>query len=481
MKIKDLRPSFTAYLVGFEQKRTAALAAAMSQAGYSCLQFLSMTDAFSEFPSNPPHMLIIDVKGVGPDLEGLFQQVKSQLPESHLFALIDDDDRRALTRLYQLGLYDFLSTSPSSANEWIRALDRAAERDYFMYLNEQLSQSAGVSSDGNSFVDFLRRMDGKKTLDECVRELMHAGSDRLGKTGAVFLRYLASRKVLTAAVAVDLPNVQWQGAGIDFHDDPGFKLMHLREPRSLPHLRDFVKEIFGQDEFQALSFEINNEFSGIVLFFGKNLDHQTLEYLHFCRDLAQQTAAVVELNKRLHALSLMDETTSLLNRHHFMSRVAEEVARARRTEMAVCLLIMSLDQYGSMVTEFGADEGQTVLKAFAQVLQKHSRVNDIIGRVGSDEFGMILPHTTKEGAAIKAERLRRMIESADFTKVIKSFPHLTISIGVSEYPSVCRDADELFQTADEALFQVRERQNKVCLAQAPEAFEPDFLVKEKSI
>jgi diguanylate cyclase (GGDEF)-like protein len=134
-----------------------------------------------------------------------------------------------------------------------------------------------------------------------------------------------------------------------------------------------------------------------------------------------------------------------------------------------------------MVTEFGADEGQTVLKAFAQVLQKHSRVNDIIGRVGSDEFGMILPHTTKEGAAIEAERLRRMIESADFTKVIKSFPHLTISIGVSEYPSVCRDADELFQTADEALFQVRERQNKVCLAQAPEAFEPDFFVKEKSI
>jgi diguanylate cyclase (GGDEF)-like protein len=119
------------------------------------------------------------------------------------------------------------------------------------------------------------------------------------------------------------------------------------------------------------------------------------------------------------------------------------------------------------------------MRVAARVLEKHSRVNDILGRTGVDEFGLLLPHTSKEGAMIKAERLRMLMESADFGKVLHGFNHLTISLGVSEYPGMVRDSEELLQFADDALFQVRKTGNKTCVAKAPEGFQPDFMAQEK--
>ena len=103
-------------------------------------------------------------------------------------------------------------------------------------------------------------------------------------------------------------------------------------------------------------------------------------------------------------------------------------------------------------------------------------MNDIVARTGGDEFAILLTDTTFEGAAIKAERFRRMIEAGDFSKAFKVTPRVTVSIVIGEYPSICHDADELFQSADEALLQVRQKTNKVCMAKPPGNFTPDFAV-----
>jgi diguanylate cyclase (GGDEF)-like protein len=81
---------------------------------------------------------------------------------------------------------------------------------------------------------------------------------------------------------------------------------------------------------------------------------------------------------------------------------------------------------------------------------------------------------------IKAERLRRIIESADFSRVLEKFPHMTISLGVSEYPTLVRDAEELKQSADEALYQVRAKGNKTCVAKVNDGFEADFKIANKA-
>ena len=75
---------------------------------------------------------------------------------------------------------------------------------------------------------------------------------------------------------------------------------------------------------------------------------------------------------------------------------------------------------------------------------------------------------------IKDDRLRRTLESGDFSRVIRDFAKITVTVTVSEYPSHCRDSFELLLSAQETLDEVRNQSNLVHVTQAPEGFVPDF-------
>jgi diguanylate cyclase (GGDEF)-like protein len=112
-----------------------------------------------------------------------------------------------------------------------------------------------------------------------------------------------------------------------------------------------------------------------------------------------------------------------------------------------------------------------LVKNLFGLLSKTSRMTDVIGRQGDAEAGVLLPHTGKLGAAIKAEKFRRLVERSELIPGVAA----RVSVGVSEYPSLCMDAETLWSTADSAHFQVKRVGNKVCLAATPKGLEPDFV------
>src|SRR5256885_1195040 len=134
------------------------------------------------------------------------------------------------------------------------------------------------------------------------------------------------------------------------------------------------------------------------------------ELLHEWLTLLEKAVSLVEAEKRLHVVSIRDANTNLLNRQAFLTKIHEEVSRSRRTHLPLCLVMIAVDQFGQLSSLYGQEEASLILRVGARALEKHSRVNDILGRTGVDEFGLLLPHTSKEGAMIKAERLRLMIE-----------------------------------------------------------------------
>ena len=160
--------------------------------------------------------------------------------------------------------------------------------------------------------------------------------------------------------------------------------------------------------------------------------------------------------------------------------MAEEISRSRRLRLPVSFLIASIDNLDSFEKDRGREDSEFLIRSIANLLQKNSRTNDIVGRVGNFDFGLLLPHTNQQGATIKAERLRKLISSANFSETIYEAPKVTISVGVSEYPSLSSDAEELFESCDEALYQIKKvGPNKICLASVGEHFTPDFSVSEE--
>ena len=495
MKIEEVRTSFTVYVIASQLEQFNGMIESLNLAGYMVAGFNELTSAFSEFFTNPPHFLLLDAEEKGFDLKAAVSQVAAQLPESHLFLMTPVASREKAAAFLENGVYDLILTPLASHVELVRSLDRAAERDYFMYMNERLMESgeaqkqsapaapqetANLKFSEDFHLEFARKLFAQSTIDECVQVFLESASNAIGGVPGVFFKYIQNRRVLLAAHGVGLEGMDLGGLGVNFNEAaPGFRTIQLREPMRIESFNDMVKGVFSVEEFFAWPLYILSEMHGVICFLGAPPSEALNELLREWLILLEKAVSLVEAEKRLHVVSIKDVSTDLLNRQTFITKIHEEVSRSRRTHLPTCLIMIAVDQFGQLSSTYGQEEAQLVLRVAARVLEKHSRVNDIVGRTGVDEFGLLLPHTTKEGALVKAERLRLLMESADFSKVLTGFSHLTISLGVSEYPSMARDSDDLLQSADEALFQVRKGGNQTCVAKPPDGFEPDFAPKDK--
>ncbi|MEQ1666120.1 MAG: GGDEF domain-containing protein, partial [Bdellovibrionales bacterium] len=187
----------------------------------------------------------------------------------------------------------------------------------------------------------------------------------------------------------------------------------------------------------------------------------------------EQDILIKKINK-------IDLSSGVGNSEFCLQKVHDEISRSRRTLQPVTLLLISLDNYYDLRLRHSNVAISYFIRSIADFLVAKSRVNDVVGRWKDDEFILCLPHTNLRGAAIKAEKLRRFIEALDFSQIFGAATIITTSIGVSEYPKHCRDAQELIDRAEIALIEVKKQgKNKILLSAARPNFEPDFAIHER--
>ena len=172
-------------------------------------------------------------------------------------------------------------------------------------------------------------------------------------------------------------------------------------------------------------------------------------------ELARQAEA-------LERLASVDGMTGLNNRRHFLVLAESEWSRFRRYGRPLALLMIDIDLFKSINDTYGHDVGDEVIKAVAGILQKNKRTSDIAGRLGGEEFALILPEATLDSALTAAERLRQLV--ADGAINVEGHRlSVTISIGASAGDADMSGVDELLKQADIALYEAkRSGRNRVC-------------------
>jgi diguanylate cyclase (GGDEF)-like protein len=181
--------------------------------------------------------------------------------------------------------------------------------------------------------------------------------------------------------------------------------------------------------------------------------------------LASQAAIALE-NARLHDIvqrqAMTDELTGLVNRRRFISALEAEIARAASLGGPLSVILADLDDFKPINDRFGHHEGDRVLQGFSTVLLAHMRDVDVAGRLGGEEFAVLLPETDLVGAVAGAERLRNALADSQLVRAIGSGQPVTASFGVSEL-APGQSGDELLRTADAALYRAKEQgKNRVC-------------------
>ncbi|HEX4597837.1 MAG TPA: diguanylate cyclase, partial [Burkholderiaceae bacterium] len=168
------------------------------------------------------------------------------------------------------------------------------------------------------------------------------------------------------------------------------------------------------------------------------------------RDIAQRKAMETELRH----LAATDPLTGVANRRSFLERVQMEQARMRRFAQPGALLMVDIDHFKKVNDSFGHAVGDFVLRQLCEMSVRSLRGIDLMGRLGGEEFGILLPGTSASGARQVAERFRR--EVADTAFHGSSGPlAVTVSIGVTELDPIDSGPEAALARADVALYQAK--------------------------
>jgi diguanylate cyclase (GGDEF)-like protein len=161
-------------------------------------------------------------------------------------------------------------------------------------------------------------------------------------------------------------------------------------------------------------------------------------------------------NEQLSELARHDKLTGMLNRAAFDQALPAAVSSARDQARSVALLMIDVDRFKSINDTYGHPAGDSVLKHLAGILDDNARKRDGVYRYGGEEFAVIAPDCSKDGAISLAEGFRSSVEAEPHVEPERTIP-LTISVGIAwvDADHLPEDPKDLIEYADQRLYDAK--------------------------
>ena len=497
MDIIKVRSQFSLYLI----TDTALVLEAergLVDSGYRVSTMRIGEECLSRIRKDPAHVVFLDTSGLMEgQVEEFIQKIKGVSPETLIVVIVGGvDEGLAFANLGASIVHDFILRPLIRSEILLRAADLSCELIYQKYKIEQLSEIKSVNSAdyGDESVALIQTLSSVKVLDTCgfaavyndlIAELSAADKGhqslqifldlfykRVEKIPLLYFKFVASPSSFVMAHSVGVATEK--SRGIDFKLESG-KL--FAQEWISAQVDRVVSTIWPGSGFEKVWFGADNLTRGIMVMpqgfqsvQGRDLFYSLLRVVNIHLDF--------EKAKFENQESQVFTGTKLYNRPYFLRRLTEEVARCRRIRQPLTLINLRIDYYADYQRRVGKEMAQKLLGLIAEVLVKTSRPTDILADFQNGDFALLLPHTGQAGGAMKAEKIRCILESARIPQV-EVLPHkkITLSQGISEYPGTSFDSDGLYKAADDALFYVyKNGGNQICLATALSGFRPDFEV-----
>ncbi len=157
-------------------------------------------------------------------------------------------------------------------------------------------------------------------------------------------------------------------------------------------------------------------------------------------------------------LSVVDQLTGLYNRRYMLDHMHQSMQRAESSGSNVSVVAFDIDHFKQVNDEHGHEAGDLVLKDLAERIRMNVRPNDVVCRLGGEEFLVIMPETEGDLACIGAERIRQAIASSVFLLERSSIAlNITVSAGVATCAEDCNTVADLLYHADQALYSAKQR------------------------
>ncbi|TEU01082.1 MAG: GGDEF domain-containing protein [Candidatus Stahlbacteria bacterium] len=236
----------------------------------------------------------------------------------------------------------------------------------------------------------------------------------------------------------------------------------IKRPILLPEERDFGAKSLLFSPFKG-------NIDGGILLLSETADvfnKKDLMVLNLISDIAASAVEKAILYEHEREKAIIDELTKAYNHRFFQEMLNHQIAESIRNKEPLSLIILDIDNFKMINDNYGHQTGDTVLKEITSVMKERIRNSDILSRYGGEEFTIILPKTPAEKCHNLAEELRKVIEDRKILSLDGKSLSITVSIGISEFPSHADNKNDLVAAADRALYMAKkEGKNKSIIAE----------------
>jgi diguanylate cyclase (GGDEF)-like protein/putative nucleotidyltransferase with HDIG domain len=198
---------------------------------------------------------------------------------------------------------------------------------------------------------------------------------------------------------------------------------------------------------------------GVVALYHAEKDFFTSDHLRILLAVSSKMALAIEnalKYEQAENFAVTDYLTGLPNARSLFLQLDRELARCKRDNTTLTVMVSDMDGFKQINDRFGHLEGNRVLRLFANALKETSREYDYVARMGGDEFVVIAPGLTPEAAARKAEQMRELAQQAGLEVCNEDI--LSLSVGKSLYPDDGLDAEKLLSEADKRMYLQKQSQ-----------------------
>ncbi|MCO4799990.1 MAG: GGDEF domain-containing protein [Colwelliaceae bacterium] len=217
-------------------------------------------------------------------------------------------------------------------------------------------------------------------------------------------------------------------------------------------------ELERQDIEKALS----NQRSKADLLEIKNREQKSLQQSYFIIFLSTVLVIVIAVvtfqfknNRKMANLAITDPLSGLYNRRYIFQYLDKLISSTSPNKGELSILVIDIDDFKLINDTYGHPMGDAVLKVLAEILQHLLRVEDMMGRIGGEEFLCVLPRTSSEVGEKIAHRMKEEISQYVFKNEEGITFTITISIGVSSISQDVHDSKALYSLADKALYEAK--------------------------
>jgi diguanylate cyclase (GGDEF)-like protein len=203
------------------------------------------------------------------------------------------------------------------------------------------------------------------------------------------------------------------------------------------------------------------EVVGVLALYRSERDAFTKDHLRILLSVSTKVALCIENSlkfQEVEASATIDYLTDLPNSRSLFLHLDRELARSKRTDTPLAVMVSDLDGFKLVNDRFGHLAGNKVLQAFAQSIKAICREYDYVARMGGDEFVIIVPGLTVENAQQKAALLRSLAGKVGSQVCGEDF--LSLSVGIAFYPQDGDDAEQLLTEADRRMYTARRAQHE---------------------